>query len=92
MPETVEAASHARIAVTPIAKLDSAQVTNGRTPPARIPRVDEHECVGCNLCWLVCPVEDCITMQEVDTGLDSESWEARCRKLLQPPAGAAQAP
>ena len=23
----------------------------------RIPRVDEDECVGCNLCWLVCPVE-----------------------------------
>ena len=38
------------------------------TPPARIPRVDEHECVGCNLCWLVCPVENCITMEQVDTG------------------------
>jgi dihydropyrimidine dehydrogenase (NAD+) subunit PreA len=24
----------------------------------------EHECVGCNLCKLMCPVEGCITMQE----------------------------
>lgn len=27
--------------------------------------VDEAECVGCNLCATVCPVEDCITMTEV---------------------------
>src|SRR6266446_2879525 len=74
VPETVEAASRARIAVTPIAKLDSAHVTNGRTPPARIPRVDEHECVGCNLCWLVCPVENCITMERVDQGLPERTW------------------
>src|SRR6266567_9640469 len=25
-------------------------------PRHRVPRVDENECVGCNLCWLVCPV------------------------------------
>jgi len=25
------------------------------TPLERIPRVDEHHCVGCNLCALVCP-------------------------------------
>ena len=47
------------------------------TPPARIPHVDERECVGCNLCWLVCPVENCITMECVSTGLPRESWEER---------------
>lgn len=26
------------------------------------PWVDENECVGCNLCELICPVEGCITM------------------------------
>jgi dihydropyrimidine dehydrogenase (NAD+) subunit PreA len=63
-----------QITVTPIAKLDTAQFT---TPPARIPRVDEVECVGCNLCWLVCPVENCITMEKIETGLPAQSWEMR---------------
>jgi dihydropyrimidine dehydrogenase (NAD+) subunit PreA len=26
---------------------------------------------------MVCPVEDCITMLEVDTGLPPESWKQR---------------
>jgi dihydropyrimidine dehydrogenase (NAD+) subunit PreA len=77
VPESVEAASRASIAVTPIAKLDSAHATNGATPAVRIPRVDEVECVGCNLCWLVCPVENCITMERVDTGAAPQSWEQR---------------
>ena len=38
------------------------------TPLARIPRVDETECVGCNLCSCVCPVDGCITMVAVSTG------------------------
>jgi dihydropyrimidine dehydrogenase (NAD+) subunit PreA len=44
------------------------------TPPERIPYVDQHECVGCNLCALVCPVENCITMERVDTGLQPQTW------------------
>jgi dihydropyrimidine dehydrogenase (NAD+) subunit PreA len=47
------------------------------TPPERIPYVDEHECVGCNLCALVCPVESCITMERVDQGLAPQSWAQR---------------
>jgi dihydropyrimidine dehydrogenase (NAD+) subunit PreA len=74
VPESVEAASRARIAVTPIAKLDTAKVG---AAPVRIPRVDEAECVGCNLCWLVCPVEQCITMERVDVGRPAESWAQR---------------
>ena len=65
------------ITVTPIAKLDALRNLNGGTPPERIPRVDEAECVGCNLCWLVCPVEGCITMEEIDQGLPPESWAQR---------------
>ena len=76
-PAALVAASRARIATTPIAKLDAAQVSNGRTPPERIPRVDEAECVGCNLCWLVCPVEGCITMEPVSNGRPSQSWDQR---------------
>jgi dihydropyrimidine dehydrogenase (NAD+) subunit PreA len=77
VPESVEAASRARIAVTPIAKLDSSQALHSGTPAIRIPRVDEAECVGCNLCWLVCPVEHCITMEPVATGRAPESWAQR---------------
>jgi dihydropyrimidine dehydrogenase (NAD+) subunit PreA len=75
-PADLIAATRTSIAVTPIPKLDGA--SNGVRK--RVPRVDEHECVGCNLCWLVCPVEDCITMERVDRGVPSESWEQRCQK------------
>ncbi len=55
-PAALEAASRAAVVTTPIAKLDAAAYAgNGHTPPRRIPQVDEEECVGCNLCWLVCP-------------------------------------
>jgi dihydropyrimidine dehydrogenase (NAD+) subunit PreA len=36
--------------------------------------VEEDTCVGCNMCSLVCPVEECITMCEVDTGQPPMSW------------------
>ncbi len=65
------------ITVTPIPKLDG-EVKTSRN---RVPRVDEDECVGCNLCWLVCPVEGCITMERVDRGVAAESWEQRCQQL-----------
>jgi len=72
-PEDLLARSRARPAQTPaVAAVDTA-----RTPAARIPKVDEQECVGCNLCWLVCPVENCITMDRVETGLPAESWAQR---------------
>jgi len=44
--------------------------------PAHVPRVDEAECIGCNLCMLVCPVPGCITMEERDGG-PQESWNDR---------------
>ena len=31
-------------------------------------RSNEHTCVGCNMCSLVCPVEDCITMKDATNG------------------------
>ncbi len=42
----------------------------------RVPWIDEPECVGCNLCQLVCPVAGCITMVEIPGG-KSESWNDR---------------
>ncbi|HLJ95584.1 MAG TPA: NAD-dependent dihydropyrimidine dehydrogenase subunit PreA [Gemmataceae bacterium] len=38
--------------------------------------IKQDTCVGCNLCSLVCPVQGCITMKEVDTGKPCMSWNA----------------
>ncbi|RZU38994.1 NAD-dependent dihydropyrimidine dehydrogenase subunit PreA [Edaphobacter modestus] len=78
-PAMVAAESSRRISTTPIPKLDVGGLgaNNSVTPLERIPRVDEHHCVGCNLCSLVCPVENCITMERVDTGLAPETWANR---------------
>jgi dihydropyrimidine dehydrogenase (NAD+) subunit PreA len=69
--------------VTPIAKLGAIpgafDAAPAATPPERIPHVDEEECVGCNLCWLVCPAPGSITMEKVPLGKDSESWHQRTR-------------
>lgn len=89
IPASIEAATKATIAETPIPKLDphARNGSKNKTPVERIPRVDETECVGCNLCALVCPVDECITMVEVPTGLASETWEERARsKECAPPA------
>jgi dihydropyrimidine dehydrogenase (NAD+) subunit PreA len=36
--------------------------------------VIDKECVGCNLCMHVCPVDNCITMQRVDSGVPHGDW------------------
>ena len=36
--------------------------------------VVDEDCVGCNLCMMICPVPDCITMEEVDNGLPAVTW------------------
>jgi dihydropyrimidine dehydrogenase (NAD+) subunit PreA len=36
--------------------------------------IKQDMCVGCNLCSLVCPVESCIGMKEVDTGKPPMTW------------------
>lgn len=44
----------------------------------RVPWIDEPECVGCNLCQLVCPVPGCISMVERGTG-PRDTWNQRVR-------------
>jgi len=75
-PEEAIASSRSSIVSTPATPAVSHDV-----PAKRFPRVDEHECVGCNLCWLVCPVEDCITMARVDSGIEPETWAERIAKV-----------
>jgi ferredoxin len=43
--------------------------------------IKEDTCVGCNMCSLVCPVEGCITMREVDSGQPPLSWNEYQAKL-----------
>ncbi|MBV9744047.1 MAG: 4Fe-4S binding protein, partial [Acidobacteriia bacterium] len=78
-PPEIEADSRARITFTPIPKLDGSRGAAANepfaTPLARIPHVDEEECVGCNLCALVCPVDGCITMGRVDHQLPPRTWQ-----------------
>lgn len=42
--------------------------------------VMDDECVGCNLCVNVCPVEDCITMIQLEPGM----LDARTKKVVEP--------
>ena len=39
------------------------------------PRVREDDCVGCRLCYNVCPVDQCIEMIELPSGRQQTSWE-----------------
>ena len=48
---------------------------NGAKP--QVPWVDEAECIGCNLCQLVCPVPQCIEMAEVPHDKGKQSWNDR---------------
>jgi dihydropyrimidine dehydrogenase (NAD+) subunit PreA len=75
-----------RITMTPIPKLDSSGPgsLSSVTPLERIPRVDEHHCVGCNLCSLICPVDDCITMDQVENDLPDYTWEQRVEDGMTP--------
>jgi dihydropyrimidine dehydrogenase (NAD+) subunit PreA len=51
----------------------------------RVPVINETECVGCNLCALVCPVDGCIRMIEVPTGRKPMSWSQYQAELAKNP-------
>ena len=39
------------------------------------PRVREADCVGCRLCYNICPVDHCIAMVEVPSGREPITWD-----------------
>ncbi len=48
---------------------------NPRANGCRVVEIIEEACVGCNLCSQVCPVQGCITMEPVPSGLSPVSWK-----------------
>ena len=49
-------------------------ITHSVNGERRFEVIDE-ECVGCNLCASVCPVDGCITMQHVSSGIDARTGQ-----------------
>ncbi len=50
----------------------------------RQPRVRQDDCVGCALCFLVCPVDRCISMIRKDDGTEAVTWNELMKQLPQP--------
>jgi dihydropyrimidine dehydrogenase (NAD+) subunit PreA len=74
-----------RVRGAPITQLATGHgVLGAAERPARIPWVKEDDCVGCNLCMLVCPVPDCITMVELETGKPPMTWKEFQSRGAQP--------
>ncbi|MBX9668943.1 MAG: NAD-dependent dihydropyrimidine dehydrogenase subunit PreA [Candidatus Obscuribacterales bacterium] len=57
-------------------KLKDVGNGNGRMFPV----VREKDCVGCDLCSVVCPVDDCISMVEIETGRPHTTWNELSKK------------
>lgn len=53
---------------------------DGNGAEAMQPVVREEDCVGCDLCSRVCPVDDCITMVEIETGRPHITWNELVKK------------
>jgi dihydropyrimidine dehydrogenase (NAD+) subunit PreA len=80
-------------------KMEALMVSGGHTvvPSAgggrvNILEINQDTCVGCNMCSLVCPVSNCITMIEKPSHIPRISWRQYQEKLskgemepIQPP-------
>ncbi len=62
-------------------------IARGRERGVQVTWVDETACTGCNLCSLLCPVPQCITMKDVTGGKPFESWNDRVAKGTTKTAG-----
>jgi dihydropyrimidine dehydrogenase (NAD+) subunit PreA len=76
-----EDGAHQCIERAPQKNANSKHNPNGME--VHVPRIMEEECVGCNLCALVCPVHGCITMEEIKTGQPPMSWNQKTTRANQ---------
>ena len=63
-----------------VAPTRDAALVAARERDSHVVWVDETECTGCNLCAAVCPVPDCITMEDVTGNKPFESWNDRIER------------
>ncbi len=70
-------AGHDVIPVELLIEKNTSQLKN-----SRVPWVYEPQCVGCNLCQHVCPVEDCISMQPRRKSATRQSFRQRQQALV----------
>ncbi len=56
------------------------RVLRGDESHVNVYRVDERRCTGCNMCALVCPVANCVTMRPVETGKTPMTWRDAQRR------------
>ncbi len=74
---TVDGAVIDPAGIAPVRASNQAGIGPGLPRPQ--PVVREEDCVGCDLCSLVCPVEDCITMVTVPPERPSVTWNELIR-------------
>ncbi len=63
-----------------VAATRDAAIARAASSGVNVTWVDETTCTGCNLCSLLCPVPQCITMKDVTGGKPFESWNDRIAK------------
>ena len=61
----------------------SHQAITNMVDGARRFEVIDEECVGCNLCVSVCPIDNCISMEQLTTGTDPRTGAAITEQKLQ---------
>jgi dihydropyrimidine dehydrogenase (NAD+) subunit PreA len=78
-----------RPGLPPLSVFSKIQTPPGAGGHLRVPVIDESECVGCNLCKIVCPVPDCISMVQVENGFPPSTWNEHVSegKALRPKKG-----
>ncbi len=60
---------------SPIRMMRARMARQEAVGPRPQPRVREEDCVGCRLCYNVCPVENCIEMVELPPCRPSTTWD-----------------